>query len=197
MKRVMINNCFVALGANLPTSTRTPAGLLRYALKILEDESLYVAEVSRWYQTPAFPSGSGPDYVNAVAKLQTRLEPHEVLARLAETEEACGRKREGRWGARVCDLDLLSFGDRILPDLKTHNDWVQLPLEAQMKETPCELILPHPRIQDRAFVLVPLKDVAPDWRHPVTGQGIDALISELNVHDVRAVRPMDVPRSAG
>lgn len=187
----MVANCLVALGANLPTSTRAPIEHLRYALEVLEGESVSLAALSLWYSTPAFPVGSGPDYVNAVAKFKTGLDAYELIELLSKTERKLGRIREDRWGARVCDLDLLSFEDRILPDIQTYQKWLDLPLDRQKSETPSELILPHPRIQDRAFVLIPLRDVEPNWVHPVSGQTIDALIAALDESDLQAIRPMD------
>jgi len=150
-----------------------------------------LAALSLWYSTPAFPVGSGPDYVNAVAKFKTGLDAYELIELLSKTERKLGRIREDRWGARVCDLDLLSFEDRILPDIQTYQKWLDLPLDRQKSETPSELILPHPRIQDRAFVLIPLRDVEPNWVHPVSGQTIDALIAALDESDLQAIRPMD------
>lgn len=184
----MLNQCFFALGANLPTATDTPLAILRQALQALKAESFDLREVSYWYSTPAFPKGAGADFVNAVAHAQTRLSPRGVMDRLAQTELNLGRTREKRWGARVCDLDLISYGDTILPDLATYTHWRDLSLDDQMSQTPAELILPHPRLQDRAFVLVPLRDVAPNWSHPVTGQSLDTLISQLPPEDVACVK---------
>jgi len=132
----MVANCLVALGANLPTSTRAPIEHLRYALEVLEGESVSLAALSLWYSTPAFPVGSGPDYVNAVAKFKTGLDAYELIELLSKTERKLGRIREDRWGARVCDLDLLSFEDRILPDIQTYQKWLDLPLDRQKSETP-------------------------------------------------------------
>jgi len=175
----MANNCLIALGANLPTSTRTPLELLEYALKVLEDESFDLTAVSRWYKSPAFPAGSGPDYINGVAAIRTLKHANDVLRRLNEIESELGRIRKDRWGARVCDLDLLTCNQEVLPDLETYTFWRGLPLKQQMSDVPTELILPHPRIQDRPFVLIPMRDVAPDWQHPATGETIDDLIDAL------------------
>lgn len=181
-------NCHIALGANLPTPIGTPMETLENALKLFERESLAVLFPSPWYQSPAFPTGSGPDFVNGVVTVQTNLTPVATMAALHRIEQSLGRSRRDRWEARVCDLDLLTYGDEVLPDGATHDMWRDLPLEAQKTETPDTLVLPHPRLQDRAFVLVPLRDVAPDWVHPRTGQGIDALIDALAPEDVAALR---------
>ena len=92
--------------------------------------------------------------------------PEAVLARLHATEDAFARRRRARWGPRTLDLDLIAMGDTVLPDAATQARWRALDAAAQRSLAPDRLILPHPRMQERAFVLVPLADVAPGWRHP-------------------------------
>ena len=142
---------------------------LAIALRLLDGESVCVTSVSRVFRTPAWPPGSGPDFANAAAIIETTLPPEALLARLHAVEAELGRIRTVRWGARAIDLDLLAYGDRIAPDEATLRHWIDLPAEAQVREAPGVLLLPHPRLQDRGFVLVPLADVAPDWRHPLLG----------------------------
>ena len=94
-------------------------------------------------------------------------------------EPNVARKREQRWGARTLDLDLLFYGDTITPNLKTFERWRALPLEDQMVLAPQELILPHPRLHERSFVLAPLMDICPTWQHPVLGLSVAELYSRL------------------
>ena len=149
-----------------------------------------IVSVSRFYRTPAFPPGSGPDFVNAVALVASAMAPAEVLAALHDIEMAFGRIRETRWGARTLDLDLLTFGDAVLPDRDTYLAWQDLPPERQRDAAPEQLILPHPRLQDRAFVLIPLAEIAPHLTHPVTGRTVAEMANALPEAEKAAICPL-------
>jgi 2-amino-4-hydroxy-6-hydroxymethyldihydropteridine diphosphokinase len=182
----------VAFGANLPFDRRTPAETIRRAAAALSEEGLILLGLSRLYATPCFPAGAGPDYVNAAAVLQASAQDDlaSIMARLHAIEARFGRKRAQRWGMRTLDIDLLAAGDSVLPDAESQDRWRLMPPEAQIRTTPDRLILPHPRLQDRAFVLVPLADVAPDWRHPRTGLTVREMLDALSEADRDAVKPL-------
>ena len=182
----------IAFGANLPLGGETPAETILQAAKMLAEEGLSVLALSPLYATPCFPAGAGPDYVNAAAVLQVRpeVDAASILQRLHQVEGYFGRIREQRWGMRTLDIDLVGFGDSVLPDAATQDAWRNLPPEAQARTTPDRLILPHPRLQDRAFVLVPLADVAPDWVHPRLGLTVRQMLAALPVADREAVKPL-------
>lgn len=183
----------VALGANLFSWTGFPADTLRAALRAMPGEGLAVRRISRFWRTPAHPAGSGPDYVNAAAAVATGLDPSAVLGALHRIEAALGRVRDGgRWGARGIDLDLLAMGDMVLPDAAAQDRWRALPAEAQARLAPDTLILPHPRLQDRAFVLAPLAEIAPRWRHPRTRRTVARMLADLPPQALEGVQPMDV-----
>jgi 2-amino-4-hydroxy-6-hydroxymethyldihydropteridine diphosphokinase len=159
---------FIALGANLPSDHGAPEATLEAALAAIRAAGVTVEARSAWYATAPVPRSGQPDYVNGVARVSTDLAPADLLAVLHRIEDRFGRMRAARNEARVIDLDLIDYGGVVTgPDGEG-------------------LVLPHPRAHLRGFVLLPLRDVAPDWRHPVTGDSIDALIGDLSdLNDVR------------
>jgi 2-amino-4-hydroxy-6-hydroxymethyldihydropteridine diphosphokinase len=188
----MEQRALIALGANLPFGAMAPSETLRLALASLVANGAEIVAISRFYQTPCYPAGAGPDYVNAACTMRISAEssPQSVLETLHLVENDYGRKRSQRWGMRTLDLDLIAFGDSVVPDATTQDAWRNLPLAAQKREAPDQLILPHPRLQDRAFVLVPLADVAPDWRHPLLGVTIAEMLMALPMEDRAAMVPL-------
>lgn len=183
----------IALGANLNTDTNSPAQTLQKSLLRLSQKGVSDIKTSRLFRTPAFPAGSGPDYVNAAAGFRWSGTPEALLTLLHEIEAELGRVRAARWGARVIDLDLVALGDRVLPDGPTQAHWAALPPDRAAVELPDRLILPHPRLAERSFVLVPMADVAPDWRHPVTGLDIATMLAARPAAERAEITPIPWP----
>lgn len=148
----------IALGANLPSPSGPPAETLRAALRELQCRNVCVLAVSPFYKSAAWPDPRDPPFVNAVAQVGANLTPLELLTEMRKIEIAFGRAITRRNAPRTLDLDLLDYNGLVEEGPPT---------------------LPHPRLHERAFVLVPLLDVAPDWRHPITTLGMDALIAAL------------------
>ena len=181
---------FVALGANMDSPAGPPAATVAAALEALDMPGGTVTAASRIYATPCMPAGAGPDYANAVAGVATALAPEALMAWLHGLEQRFDRQRTGRWAARSLDLDLLDHGGQVVPDTGGWKRWADLPPERQREIAPQGLVLPHPRMAERAFVLVPLAEIAPGWRHPVTGATAAALRDALPAEETAAIRPL-------
>lgn len=153
---------FIGLGANLSSDAfGPPANACQAALDALAGRGVAVRGRSRWYRSRPVPPSDQPWYVNGVALVETAMGPAELLALLHRIEADFGRVRGARNDARIIDLDLLDYGGRL-------SDRADGP------------ILPHPRLHQRAFVLIPLQELAPAWRHPRSGRAIGALIAALS-----------------
>jgi 2-amino-4-hydroxy-6-hydroxymethyldihydropteridine diphosphokinase len=158
----------IALGANLPSRAGGPADTLLAALTSLGARGITVERQSGFYESPAWPDPSDPPFINAVASVGTELTPADLLRVLHEIEDAFGRQRGRRNAPRTLDLDLIDYDGRV-------------------ERGPPEL--PHPRMEARAFVLLPLRDIAPGWRHPVSGRTVSELIAEAPSAGVKPLEP--------
>jgi 2-amino-4-hydroxy-6-hydroxymethyldihydropteridine diphosphokinase len=178
---------YLAFGSNQAERLKSSVELIKSAYELLVDRHVNITTFSPFYQTPAFPVGNGPDYVNSVIEVETAMQPQALLAVLHDIEKQLGRERVERWGTRTIDIDLLDYAGCVQPSPEGYKKWRNMSLEMQKITWPDGLILPHPRIQDRGFVLVPLKSVAPNWMHPVSSESIDALIAQIDKQDLEKI----------
>lgn len=151
---------FIGIGSNLPSPAGPPLETAEAALEALAAAGVRVLRRSRWYESAPVPPSDQPWFVNGVVEVETGLAPAALLALLHRIEAQFGRRRTVANAARPLDLDLLAYDDRVCDDGNG-------------------IILPHPRLHERAFVLLPLSELAPDWRHPRTGRRIADLIAAL------------------
>ena len=150
----------IGIGSNLPAPPAvTPRETAAAALAALSATGVRMIECSRWYLSEPVPASDQPWFVNAVAVLSTALSAAELLDRLLALEDDFGRRRSIPNAARTLDLDLLDY-------------------DGQLFGTP-SLALPHPRLHQRRFVLTPLCEVAPTWRHPRLGLTAQQLLDCL------------------
>ena len=153
----------IGLGGNLESARfGMPLEALVVALARLAEAGLKIKDQSPWYRSAPIPASHQPWFTNGVACVETALAPQALLALLHRVEAHMGRKRVSRWGSRIVDLDLLSYNNIVISG-----------------EPEKQIVLPHPRLKERAFVLAPLLDLAPNWRHPVTGDLAACLLSRL------------------
>lgn len=150
---------FIGLGGNMNSAVGTPRVTMEAALKAMPAMGIIVRAVSPWYRSAPWPVSDQPWYVNGVAEVATHLTPEDLLARLHGIESEFGRVRSVPNAARTLDLDLLAFDDQI--------------------RAGGTITLPHARLQDRDFVLAPLADLAPTWRHPILGKTATELLAGL------------------
>ena len=181
----------VALGSNATSRQGDPAKTVEAAVRALNRDGVRVVAQSGLYRTPFVPLGAGAEVINAAVLLATSHTPEALLAELHRIEADFGRSREVRWGSRTLDLDLVAMGPEIRPDRASFVRWQKMAPSMQRSVAPDALILPHPRMQERAFVLVPAAEVAPGWRHPVLGLTVREMLLALPPDDVAAVRPLD------
>ena len=126
---VISKNILIALGGNVPSKAGDALQTLRAALVAVREKFGDIS-ASKFYQTPSFPAGSGPDFVNAACLLTSSLAPYDILQILHVIEADFGRERVLRWGQRTLDLDLIAVNDTILPDTESHSHWRTLPMDA-------------------------------------------------------------------
>lgn len=151
----------IALGSNLKGPFASTHELLEAALARFADEGLEIKAQSSWWRSDAWPDPSAPPFLNGVVMVDTTLGPRETLSALHRIEAEFGRERHVPNAPRTLDLDLIAYGRTVgVFD---------------------GLVLPHPRAAERRFVMGPLAEMAPQWRHPATGEGAGFLFSTATI----------------
>ena len=157
---------FIGIGANLPSpGCATPRATCEAAIKALVQAGLKIESQSSWYKSAPVPASSQPWYINGVISIEISIEAPALITILQNVESNFGRTRTTKNAARTLDLDLIAYADTV-------SGWE--------KEANNKLILPHPRMNERGFVLLPLHEIAPNWFHPVLKTPLEELISLLD-----------------
>jgi len=159
---------FLGLGANLGNRAENLRMALRYVSSLARIDA-----VSSLYETPPAGDEKQPNYYNAACRLATGLSPEALLDYLKRVEFEIGRRPAPRWASRPIDLDLLLYGERVVETVG--------------------LVVPHPRLVERAFVLAPLAEIAPDARHPVLGKTVQDMLSSLDEVGLAGVTKLEPP----
>ena len=154
--QITTKTVYLLLGGNMGDRE----GLIRQAIRLLGERAGEISALSSIYETAAWGVEDQPAFLNIAVKLETLMSPHEVLEQTLKIEEELGRIRAEKWGARLIDIDIILYGNEVVNDAE-------------------RLRIPHPRMQDRKFVLEPLSEIAGQVEHPVFKQNISGLLSVL------------------
>ncbi|MBI5903708.1 MAG: 2-amino-4-hydroxy-6-hydroxymethyldihydropteridine diphosphokinase [Deltaproteobacteria bacterium] len=158
----MTRKVYIAIGSNLGHRAANCARAVELIGRLKDTE---VVGKSSLYETEPWGISDQGRFINAAVEVRTSLEPEELFRALKSIEAGMGRKDAGRWGPRIIDLDIIFYGDMVVE-----------------KEG---LTIPHPRLQERAFVLVPLNEIAPDLIHPVLKKTVSELMARIGTDGVR------------
>ena len=154
---------FLGIGSNLPSSFGNRFKNIDLAISFLLQEKIKLVKKSSFYESFSYPNKQDPKFINVVILIESNLSPTELMNVLISIEEKLERKRGKRNNPRTCDLDILDYKKKIM-DFEFSNH---------------TLTIPHKRISNRGFVLYPLKEISPNWVHPVTKKNVNDLINDL------------------
>ena len=161
----------LGIGSNLHSTLGDRFENINLALSHLELHKIKILKRSSFYETPSYPDNKNPKFINIVVGISTNLSPAKLASKLILVEEKLERKRNYKNEPRTCDIDIIDFDSQII-DFKYNN---------------LNFTVPHEKLVYRNFVLIPLKDIMPDWIHPKTNESIDLLIDKLSIEDKKSI----------
>ena len=162
---------YLGLGSNLSSRFGDRFKNINLAISYLEESGIKVIKKSSFYETPSYPDIQNPKFINMVVHVETIMPPLELMSTLILVEEKLERKRFRKNDPRTCDIDIVDYNSQIL-NLKSKN---------------FEFSVPHKKLTLRNFVLFPLKEICPEWIHPLTRKNIDDLIEQLSEIDKKSI----------
>ena len=166
---------FLGLGSNLPSKYGDRFTNINLAISFLEGYGIKVIKKSSFYETPSYPNKENPKFINAVILVETILPPTDLMSVLIFVEEKLERKRGKKNDPRTCDIDIIDYNSQIL-NLRYNN---------------LDLIVPHKDLTSRNFMLFPLQEISPSWRHPKTKEIISVLLQKLSEEDKNSILKID------
>ena len=162
---------FLALGSNLRSSRGDRFSNINLAISHLEWHKIKVIKKSSFYETPSYPNKKNPKFINVVIGVKTELPPEDLASILFFVEKKLERKRNGKNAPRTCDIDIIDYNNELLNFRYKNSDFTT----------------PHKKLKFRNFVLYPLQEISPTWRHPKTGEIINDIIHKLSNEDKKSI----------
>ena len=166
---------FLGLGSNLPSKYGDRFTNINLAISSLEGYGIKVIKKSSFYETPSYPNKENPKFINAVILVETILPPIDLMSVLIFIEEKLERKRIKKNDPRTCDIDIIDYNSQIL-NLRYNN---------------LNVTVPHKELTSRNFILFPLQEISPMWRHPKTKEFISVLLQKLSKEDKNSILKID------
>ena len=165
----------LGLGSNLSSTFGNRFKNIDLALNYLEKFSVKILKISSYYETPSYPNKKEPKFINIVIKISTDLSPQKLAKIIIKIESLLERKRNKKNDPRTCDIDIIDFDNQNL----------------NFKFEEFEFLVPHAKLSYRNFVLFPLKEIMPDWIHPITKESINQLIEKLSDEEKNSILKVD------
>ena len=161
----------LGIGSNLNSSYGDRFKNINLAISYLESLKIKILKKSSFYKSPSYPNVKDPEFINIVIAISTLFTPSELASKLIFIEEKLERKRNYKNEPRTCDIDIIDYNGKII-DFNFNN---------------LNFVVPHERLSNRSFVLIPIKEILPDWKHPATNEHIDLLINRLSSVDKKSI----------
>ena len=167
----------LSIGSNLSSTFGDRFQNIMYAIAYLEKYEIKVIKKSSYYESPSQPNINDPKFINIVIEVLTSLDPENLASVLLFIEEKLERKRGEKNSPRTCDIDIIDFNSEV----------------KSFKYNNLEFFVPHEKISERNFILYPLQEIIPKWKHPKTGVYIDKLIEKISDEDKKSILKIDKP----
>ncbi len=162
---------FLGIGSNLSSSFGDRFKNIDLAISFLEDYKINIIKKSSLYESLSYPNKSNPKFINSVIAVETKLSPTDLMSVLISVEEKLERKRSKKNDPRTCDIDIIDYANKVTTFMYDNFTFT----------------VPHKNLHVRNFVLFPLKEIHPKWKHPETGESIDTLIQKLSVEEIKSI----------